>query len=260
MSFGRIWAVFLRYFYFFAKLDHLFDLFYWPALDIVLWGVTSVWIQKHQDGIPDIAMAILTGLVFWQIIWRGNHEVSVNLLQEFWNRNLVNLFSTPLKLSEWIIAIMIVGFSKIIISLFFGALLVWLLYTMNIFSLGWAFLPYCVSLTLSGWFMGFLSAGIMVYYGQRVQMLAWMTAYVFAPFSAVYYPVEALPIWAQKIAYCLPTTYIFEGMRQLLAEGVFSMRMLMMSYALNIVYLVLTIFFFKYMFEKSRSKGLARLE
>lgn len=260
MSMGRIWAVFLRYFYFFAKLDHLFDLFYWPALDIVLWGVTSVWIQKHQAEIPDIAMAILTGLVFWQIIWRGNHEVSVNLLQEFWNRNLVNLFSTPLKLSEWIAAIMIVGFAKIIISLFFGALLVWLLYTMNIFSLGWAFLPYCISLTLSGWFMGFLSAGIMVYYGQRVQMLAWMTAYVFAPFSAVYYPVSALPVWAQKIAYVLPTTYIFEGMRKLLAEGVFSLPMLMTSYALNIIYLVLSMIFFKYMFEKSRSKGLARLE
>ncbi len=260
MSFGRIWAVFIRYFYVFAKLDHLCDLFYWPALDIVLWGVTSVWIQNQQGPTSDIALAILTGIVFWQIIWRGNYEVGVNLLQEFWNRNLVNLFSTPLKLSEWIAAIMLVGVCKICISLCFGALLVYLLYALNVFSLGWAFLPYCVSLTLSGWFMGFISAGIMVYWGQRVQMLAWMTAYIFAPFSAVYYPVVALPLWAQHIAHILPTTYIFEGMRELLEKGVFSWEKFLLSLGLNITYLVLSMLFFHYMFEKSRSKGLARLE
>ncbi len=260
MSWGRIWAVFLRYFYYFAKLDHLCDLFYWPALDIFLWGMTSVWIQKQEGGVSDLALAILTGLVFWQIVWRANYEITVNLLQEFWNRNLVNLFSTPLKRSEWVAALMVIGVVKICISLLFGAFFVYLLYTLNVFSLGWAFLPYCVSLTLSGWFMGFISAGIIVYYGQRVQMLAWMTAYIFAPFSAVYYPLTALPGWAQAIAQVLPTTHIFEGMRQVLNEHHFSLKTLLLSFLLNFIYLGLSIAFFSWMFEKSRSKGLARLE
>jgi ABC-2 type transport system permease protein len=260
MNLGRIWAVFLRYFYFFAKLDHLCDLFYWPALDIIIWGVTSVWIQSHESEFPSFALAILTGLVFWQIIWRGNYEITVNMLQEFWNRNLVNLFSTPLKLSEWMAAIMFVGVIKICISLAFGAFIVWLLYAMNVFSLGWAFLPFSISLAFSGWFMGFLSASIMIYYGQRVQMLAWMTAYLFAPFSAVYYPVSALPPWVQKISYLLPMTYIFEGMRKIIYDHFFSLEMLLMSLFLNIIYLALSMFLFKVMFEKSRNKGLARLE
>jgi ABC-2 type transport system permease protein len=260
MSFYRIWAVFLRYFYFFARLDHVCDLFYWPAMDIFLWGITSVWIQQHQEGIPHVALAILTGLVFWQILWRGNYEVSVNLLQEFWNRNLVNLFSTPLKLGEWILSIIMVGLTKILVTIAFGALLVWLLYAMNVFSLGWAFLPYAASLTLSGWIIGFLSASIIIRFGQRVQMLAWMTAYVFAPFSAIYYPVSALPKWAQMISHALPTSYIFEGMREILYEKRFSAKMLLISFALNFVYLVLVMFLFKVMFEKSRDKGLARLE
>ncbi|HEY5259488.1 MAG TPA: hypothetical protein VIJ46_02490, partial [Rhabdochlamydiaceae bacterium] len=177
MNWGRIWAVFLRYFYYFAKLDHLADLFYWPAIDIFLWGMTSVWIQKQEGGVSDLALAILTGLIFWQIVWRANYEITVNLLQEFWNRNLVNLFSTPLKRSEWIAALFIIGIAKICISMLFGSLFVYLLYALNVFSVGWAFVPYAVSLTLSGWFMGFLSGGIIVYYGQRVQMLAWMIPY-----------------------------------------------------------------------------------
>lgn len=260
MKFSRIWATFLRYFYFFAKLDQLYDLFYWPAVDIILWGMTSLWIQTGDTKIPDIALAILTGLVFWHIIWRSNYEVTVNLLQEFWNRNMVNIFSTPLKLSEWMCATMLIGLLKAAISLFFGGLVVWFFYTLNIFNLGWAFLPFCASLTLSGWFIGFLSASIMVYYGQRVQMIAWITPYVFAPFCAVFYPVSVLPKWAAMIASCMPMTYIFEGMRKVLFQHEFSYYMLFMSLGLNLVYLILSMALFKFMFEKSRTKGLARLE
>jgi ABC-2 type transport system permease protein len=260
MNWYRIWAVFLRYFYFFAKLDHLADLFFWPTLDIFLWGMTSVWIQKHDASMPSIAIAILTGLVFWQIIWRTNYEVSVNLLQEFWNRNMVNLFSTPLKLAEWISALMLVGVFKILITICFGGLIVWLLYALNIFAMGWAFLPFCASLVLSGWFIGFLSAAIMVYFGQRVQMLAWMTAYVFAPFSAVFYPLSALPVWCQAIAKALPMTYIFEGMRKVLNEGIFSWEDFGISVLLNLLYLIGSMVLFSRLFEMSRAKGFARLE
>jgi len=260
MSFPRIWAVFLRYFYFFARMDHLVDLFFWPALDIFLWGMTSVWIQHQETAVPALARSILTALLFWQLVWRANYEISVNLLQEFWNRNMVNLFSTPLKLIEWIFALMLSGLFKIVITLGFGALIIWLLYTMNIFTVGWTILPFCGALLISGWFIGFLSSAIMVYFGQRLQMLAWIAAYGFAPFSAVYYPLSALPAWAQLIGKALPMTYIFEGMRKVLYQGIFSWSDCMMSFGLGIVYLLGSMLLFFFLFEKSRSKGLARLE
>lgn len=260
MSLTRIFAVFLRYFYYFTKLEYVAELFYWPAIDILLWGMTSVWIQKQETGVPGIALAILTGLVFWQIIWRGNYEITLSLLQELWNRNMVNLFSTPLRLSEWIIAIKLIGIVRILVNLLFSSLFVYLLYALNVFTIGWAFLPYLVSLTISGWIIGYFSGALMLYYGQRLQILAWITPYVFAPFSAVFYPVKALPIWGQKIAYCLPTTYIFEGMRGILQEGIFSGRLLAISFGLNAIFLLSAMGFFANMFEKSRNKGLARLE
>lgn len=256
---GRIWALFLRYMYQFLKPDQFSEFFYWPAIDIFLWGMTSVWIQ-HQDPGSHLAAAILTGLIFWQILWRASFEITMSLLQEFWNRNLVNLFSTPLKLHEWIFSLLFLGSVKIVISLLFGSLFVYILYSLNVFSLGWIFLPYAALLMLSGWFIGFLAAGIMICYGQRTQSLAWMTAYLFAPFSAVFYPVEVLPTWAQKIAYCLPTTYVFEGMRQLLLTQLFSWQPILMSLGLNVLYLGASITFFVVMFEKSRNKGLSRLE
>lgn len=260
MSFRRIGAIFLRYFYYFAKLDNISEIFYWPTIDIFLWGMTSIWIQATQSHIPDIALMILTGLVFWQVLWRGSYEITVNILQEFWNRNLVNLFSTPLKLSEWMCATMLVGIAKILITITFSSLLVWLLFALNIYEVGWTILPFVAMLTLSGWTLGYLSGSVMIYFGQRLQMLAWMTPFIFAPFSAVFYPVSALPSWGQAISWWLPTTYVFEGMRGVLSNKGFSLSMFLMSLLLNVLYLSGTMIFFKIMFEKSRKKGLSRLE
>lgn len=259
MSFTRVWGVFLRYFYTLGGLNQLADLFYWPLIDIFLWGITTVWMQG-QNHVSNLPLMILTGLIFWQIIWRGKYEIAVNLLQEFWNRNLVNLFATPLKLGEWILGITLLGFLKVAISVSFATLAVYILYTLNVFSVGWAFLPYAVSLIFFGWMLGFLASGFIIYWGQKIEMIAFMMAYLFAPFSAVFYPVSALPAWAQKIAWALPSTYIFEGMRKVLNEKVFSYEYLFASLGLNLLYSIAAVCFFKFMYEKSRVKGLGRLE
>ena len=173
-SLTRVWGVVMRHMYLYTRsLDRLSDSVYWPVMDIVVWGITSRWMMQNQTGIPDLVLMILTGLVFWQIVWRANYEISVNLLEEFWNQNLVNLFSTPLTVYEWIWSVMILGFIKMILTAGVGILAVWLLYSLNIFSVGWMIVPFAALLLLSGWFMGFLGAAFIMYYGNKVQTLAW---------------------------------------------------------------------------------------
>ena len=108
--------------------------------------------------------------------------------------------------------------------------------------------------------MGFLGAAFIMYYGNKVQTLAWTMGFMFAPFSAVYYPLSSLPSWIQNISKFLPTTYVFEGMRGIINNQSLPLDMLLKSLGLNILYLTLSIAFFVFMFEKSRAKGLARLE
>lgn len=260
MSLQRILGVFFRYLYVLKKGMHqLSDLFYWPLVDILLWGLTSIWIQKYAPS-SDLPLILLTGLIFWQIVWRGSVDISVSLLQEFWQRNLINLFSTPLKLSEWILGLLLLSAAKLLVTIAFGSLVVYLLYALNVFTVGWAFIPFAASLIFFGWGIGFLASSAIIYWGHKVEMIAWMVAFLFAPFSAVFYPVSILPEWAQLIAWSLPTTYIFEGMRMILAGEGFSLSYLSLSLGLNIVYVSLCIFLFYFAFEKSRVKGLARLE
>lgn len=260
MNIRRIQGVFLRYLYNVTKgFHHLSDLFYWPLVDILLWGLTSVWIQT-QNNVPGLPLALMTGLIFWQIAWRGSVDISINLVHEFWHRNLVNLFSTPLKITEWITGVILLCLCKLAICICFGSVMVYFLYSLNIFTIGWAFLPFAALLLLFGWTLGFLASGLIIYWGNQAEMFAWMIAFMFAPFSAVFYPVNILPMWAQRISWCLPTTYVFEGMRQILHGGYFPIKYAGMSLLLNIIFLSAAITFFKIMFEKSKVKGLARLE
>ena len=260
MSLSRIRGVFFRYYHSLLKgLQTLADIFYWPLVDILLWGLTSVWIQSQHD-VANLPLILMTGLIFWQITWRGSVDISVNLLQEFWNRNLVNLFSTPLKISEWSAGVILLCFCKLAVTIAFGAGVVYILYALNVFTLGWAFLPFAISLLIFGWAIGFLAASGIIYWGHQMEAFAWMIAFVFAPFSAVFYPVKILPMWAQSIAWSLPTTYIFEGMRAILNTGTFPLHYFWISLALDALYLTLAVLLFIYMFKKSRVKGLARLE
>ena len=178
-------------------------------------GFTTKWVQQQGGGggIQNVALVVLTALVFWQVVWRTNYEVSVNLLEELWNANLVNMFATPLKPIEWVFALMTIGFFKMFVSVAVGIGAVWLLYSLNIFSIGWVMIPYVALLMFSGWFMGFLGASLIMLGGTRVQTIAWTMGFLFAPFSAVYYPLTVLPSWAQTVAHAL-TTYVFEGMRR----------------------------------------------
>ncbi len=260
MNFCRIRGVFFRYFISMFRGSHfLADLFYWPLVDILLWGLTSVWIQRQQS-VPQLPLIMMTALIFWQVTWRGSVDISVNLLQEFWNRNLVNLFASPLKISEWSCGVILICLFKLGITISFGSVVVYLLYSLNVFSIGWTFLPFAASLFIFGWTLGFLASSGIIYWGQQMEAFAWMIAFVFAPFSAVFYPLDVLPSWAQTIGWCLPTTYIFEGMRSILANGTFPISYFFISILLNMLYLFLSYSLFTRMFEKSRAKGLSRLE
>ena len=57
--------------------------------------------------------------------------------------------------------------------------------------------------------------------------------FLFLPVACVYYPVAVLPPWLQTIAWALPPTYVFEGMRALLIEQTFRADLMIQALALN---------------------------
>lgn len=259
LSFSRIQALLKRNIILtFRGINPMIDIFYWPFYDILLWGFASAFFQ-YQSQQP-ISAIWLTGLVIWQASYRCNLDVSFTLLAELWTRNIVNLFGTPVGVNEWIISTMLLGAFDTLITIIFSSTVVYLFYGIAVFAIGWIFIPMLLLLMLSGWMIGFFSAGCLIYWGQKVEKIVWVLGWMFVPVSALFYPLSTLPSWAVVIAKLLPMSYVFEGLRMYITQGIMPTSHLLTALAMNLVYLSLSLAFFKMMFHKSRVKGLSRLE
>jgi ABC-2 type transport system permease protein len=129
------------------------------------------------------------------------------------------------------------------------------LYKFNIFSLGWYLIPGLINLILVGWWVGFIINGLILRFGNRVESFAWAFIFVIYPFSAIFYPVNILPVWAQVIAGILPTSYVFENMRNVVFYSTFDPGQILLSLALNILYLCLALLFLHKMFTQALDKA-----
>ena len=59
--------------------------------------------------------------------------------------------------------------------------------------------------------------------------------FILLPLCCVYYPVTVLPGFLQYVAWALPPTYVFEGMRSLLIDHVFRADLMLWSLGINAV-------------------------
>src|SRR5205814_5737700 len=123
MKIHRIQGIIIRYLYLFKhSLDKQSDAFSWPTIDLLIWGLTGAYLQSFSSN-NQIITLIVSGIVFWYIVWRSQYEVTVNMLEELWDKNLINTFVSPLLFSEWITSLLILGIIKALISLFFTTML-----------------------------------------------------------------------------------------------------------------------------------------
>ena len=184
----------MRFLYLFRhSYDRLADAFYWPMIDLFIWGLTGLYMQKIAPNGLFMMNIIISGILFWLIVWRGQYEISVNLLEDLFNKNLINIFGSPLKFSEWLISFLIIGLLKAIMSLIFVSVAAFLLYRFRVGIFGFYLIPFFFLLIMMGWWIGFFVSGMILRFGTRAQTLAWSTTALFAPFSAVYYPLSILP-------------------------------------------------------------------
>jgi len=260
MKFHRIYGVILRFLFLFRhSLDRLSDAFYWPTIDLLLWGLTSTFVKTYINNSGFIIM-VVTGILLWLIVWRAQYEITVNILEDLWNDNFINLFVSPLSFNEWTSAFVVIGVVKGLVSVTFASGVAYLLYRVNFLSYGLYLIPFLFLLFMTGWAVGYFVAGLIVRYGTKVQMLAWSVVAVLSPFSGIYYPISILPHWAQQVSKIIPTSYIFEGARSVASTGSVDPKNIFTSFALSCLYLILALWFLRRSFLSILRKGLVSLK
>ena len=262
MKFSRIKAIIVEHLLLLVHyLGLLIDTFYWPVMDIIIWGFMTIYLGRLGEKTEIVVSFFMSALILWTIAWRSQQDITVSFLFDVWNQNMTNLFTTPLTPTEFIIAVIILGVIKISMTLLAMTAIAYLFYNYQIWLLGFAFLPFFVNLLFFGWWVGIFVTALILYFGKQIQTLGWGFIVLLSPLSCVYYPLSSLPLILQKIALFLPTTHVFEGMRSVLVGADFSIEHILWAFGLNIIYLILSGLFFRFMFEKAREKGrLVKLE
>ncbi len=257
----RIWGMILRHYFLFKRsLDRLFDAFYFPSIDLIIWGLTSQYIKQSFGGASFLPVIIISGILFWIIVWRSMYEVAINVLEELWNKNLINLFITPFTFQEWMVSLVILGILKTMISFGFAVIVAFFLYQTHIFQFGLYLIPFIFLLMMTGWSIGFFVSGVIFRYGTKIQILAWSIGNLLMPLSGIFYPISILPTWAQNISLFVPTRYVFAGVRQVIETGTLDINTIFVCFLLNAIYLILSLLYLRDSFQKVLERGMISIK
>ncbi len=262
IRFHRINGLLIRHLYLYRRsFPRLMDLFYWPVMDILLWGFISMYLEKlHLFGFNAVTI-LLGAMIFWDLLSNAQRTVSIAFLEETWERNLLNIFVTPLSVSEFLMSTFILSLVRISIVGGIMATLSFFAYHLNIFQFGFALIPFVVNLLFFGWVLGLFTVGLILRYGTSAQILAFGFILLIQPFTAVFYPVASLPHQLQFIAYAFPSTYVFEGMRQIATTSVFPVESMIYGAIVNVLYGIAVIAFFNLCFADAKKRAaLMRLD
>lgn len=256
MKFYRIHALLLKYFYLMKRdLDRIFDIFYWPVVGLMIWGFTSVYL-KDVTGSSKFISFLLGGLILWTFIQRAQQDISLSVLEDFWSRNIYNTYSSPVQTSELSISAIIFAGLRAFAAFAVLGIIAWVMYSFNIISFGViGAILLTINLVIFGSSLGMMVAGMIYRFGMKIQVFAWSLAFLLQPFSAVFYPRSILPGVFHTISLCIPSSYVFEGMRQALSSSVVPWSELGTAFGLNLIYLFVGYFILKRFLDKSRQSG-----
>jgi ABC-2 type transport system permease protein len=255
-SLTRVGAMVSRYWYLLrSSWPRVLDLIYWPTVQMFMWGFLQTYIGK-MSGMPARAGQTFIGAVMlWDILFRGQLGFSISFLEEMYSRNLANLLISPLKPPEFVSALMIMSIIRLSIGMVPVTVLAIIFFGFNLWGLGFALAAFFVNLILTSWALGIFVSGILLRHGLGAENMAWTLMFIFLPLTCVYYPVSVLPPWLQVIAWTLPPTYVFEGMRALLLTHVFRADLMLAAFGINIVLIALAIFAFLKYLQAARRHG-----
>ncbi|TAK47419.1 MAG: ABC transporter permease [Xanthobacteraceae bacterium] len=256
LSARRIGAMILRYWYLLtSSWPRLLELIYWPALQLVTWGFLQTYISQNAGFFARAGGTFIGAVILWDILFRGQLGFSISFLEEMWARNLGNLMMSPLKPIEFLLSLMVMSVVRLAIGIIPVTGLAIAFFGFNLYGFGLALAAFFCNLILTSWAVGIVVSGLVLRNGLGAESLAWTLMFLLLPLACVYYPVSVLPGWLQAVAWLLPPTYVFEGMRALMIDHAMRLDLMGQALALNAVLFVGAVAIFLRLLRDARRLG-----
>lgn len=254
---SRIAAIVLRQFYLMRVSPvRVFSLFAWVAIDIVLWGFITRYLNEVAAAGFDFVPVLLGAVLLWDFFTRVMHGVTTAFLEDLWSRNFLNVFASPISIPEYAAGLVLSTIATSSVGLFAMLVLASAVFGLSFLAYGLPLVSFLLVLFLSGIALGIFGTAFVLRHGPASEWLIWPIPAFLSPFAAVFYPVSTLPAWMQKVSLLLPPSYVFEGIRAIVEGRPFPASSLAWSAFLSLVYILLASWSFVRVHRRAVRTGL----
>ena len=188
-------------------------LFAWVAVDIVLWGFITRYLNAVSSPGFDFVPVLLGAVLLWDFFARVMQGVTMAFFEDVWARNFLNVFATPITTGEYASGLVLSSVLTSAIGLAVMVVLATAAFGLSFVGYGLVIVPALLVLFLFGIALGILGCAIVLRLGPAAEWLIWPIPAVLSPFVGVFYPLATLPHWMQAVAWLLAPSYVFEAVR-----------------------------------------------
>ncbi len=257
MSITRTFAIVLRLFYLMrGSSARLFPVFAWIAVDMVLWGFITRYLNSVTASGLDFVPRLLGAVLLWDFLIRVMQGVTMAFFEDVWSRNFLNLFATPLRISEYLGGLITASILTSSAGLAIMLVLATAVFGLSFFAYGLSIVPSLLILFLCGIALGIFSSAVVLRLGPAAEWFIWPAPAVISPFAGVFYPIATLPAWMQYVSAALPPAYVFENLRAVVGGGHLSAPALAWGSCLTLLYLLLAGWYFARTYRHAVRTGL----
>lgn len=254
---GRAGAIVLRQFYLLrGSPARVLPMFAWVTIDIVLWGFITRYLNTVASAGFNFVPAMLGAVLLWDFLVRVMQGVTTAFFEDVWSRNFLNIFATPLSISEYVTGLVLASIATSSVGLVVMLVLATTVFGLSFFTYGALLIPFLLVLFLFGVALGILGCAIVLRLGPASEWLIWPIPALLSPLACVFYPLAALPHWMQLPARLLPASWVFEAMRKVVAGGHASFTALLGSCGLALCYVLLAGWCFTRIYRYAVRSGL----
>ncbi len=257
MKLRPIGAIALRQWYLMrSSPTRVLPMIAWVAIDIILWGFISRYLNSVASTGINFISSLLGAVLFWDFFTRVMQGVTMAFFEDVWSRNFINVFATPLLISEYLTGLVLTGITTSLVGLIVMLVLATWLFGLPFFSLGLLLLPFLLVLFLFGIALGVLASAMVLRLGPASEWLVWPIPALLSPFVGVFYPLSTLPPWMRAVGHLLPPSYVFENMRSVVAGHGYSGGALLTGIALALLDILLAAWLFTSIYRYAVRSGL----
>ena len=257
MNPSRTFAIVLRHFYLVTGSPaRILPLFAWVAIDMVLWGFITRYLNSVSMSGIDFVPLLLGAVLLWDFFTRVMNGVTMAFFEDVWSRNFLNIFATPLSVSEYVTGLVLSSIATSTVGLIVMLLVATIVFGLSFFTYGLLLAPFLLVLFLTGIALGIIGSAIVLRFGPAAEWFIWPIPAMLAPFAGVFYPLSTLPTIMRYIAHALPPSYIFESMRAAVAGKPVALPPLFLGLFFAVLYIFLAGWLFVRTYSHAKQTGL----